>query len=342
MKHLFLLLLAVSLYSQERIELYTYGFFAPETLETILANRGNSQTVVALDIEKFRKKKINLGLKIDNEVSKWVFMNVPRSAGRKFRLDRLPKEKAILFMWEPPIRLRKMYSEKVQRCFSRIYTFRDDLVDGKTYFKLHYPVLQSMREQLPSFEERKFCTMIVGATSDKSRHHPNELYSKRIEAIRFFEEHHPEDFEYYGYNWDPQAFPSYRGEASDKHAVNQHYRFSICYENCRDVPGYITEKIFDCFAVGSIPVYWGANNVFDYIPKDCFVDRRDFADLEELYQFLKAMTKEEYLGYLSRIRAFLSSEQAQRFSHGVFEELLVGELERSPCLDSGCSTPETF
>lgn len=34
----------------------------------------------------------------------------------------------------------------------------------------------------------------------------------------------------------------------------KHY---FCFENVRDLPGYITEKIFDCFFAEYIPIYWG-------------------------------------------------------------------------------------
>jgi hypothetical protein len=60
------------------------------------------------------------------------------------------------------------------------------------------------------------------------------------------------------------------------------YKFSICYENARDTPGYITEKIFDCFFAGCVPIYWGANNITDHIPKECFIDKRDFEDYKVL------------------------------------------------------------
>ena len=48
----------------------------------------------------------------------------------------------------------------------------------------------------------------------------------------------------------------------------QHYRFYICYENTEGVEDYITEKIFDCFAAGFVPIYWGASNIEKYIPKN--------------------------------------------------------------------------
>lgn len=45
----------------------------------------------------------------------------------------------------------------------------------------------------------------------------------------------------------------------DKHAFLQQYKFNICPENS-DVNGYVTEKIFQAIAAGSIPVYWGCSN----------------------------------------------------------------------------------
>lgn len=164
--------------------------------------------------------------------------------------------------------------------------------------------------------------MIVGGTNDKSRLYPNQLYSERIKTIRFFEANEP-DFVFYGRNWNPTEYPSYRGNVEDKIAVNKNYKFTICYENCRDLPGYVTEKIFDCFAAGSIPVYWGACNITDYIPKDCFIDRRDFETLEKLYAFLKDMSKEEYESYLERIDSYLNSPESDLFSEENYRRIFL-------------------
>lgn len=38
------------------------------------------------------------------------------------------------------------------------------------------------------------------------------------------------------------------------------YRYSIAIENCK-VDGYFTEKLIDCFACKTIPIYWGSDNV---------------------------------------------------------------------------------
>ena len=74
-------------------------------------------------------------------------------------------------------------------------------------------------------------------------------------------------------------YPSYAGEISSKRAILEQYKFSICYENMSDMPGYITEKIFDCFFAGCVPIYLGASNMTDYIPGGTFIDKRKFSGL---------------------------------------------------------------
>lgn len=36
----------------------------------------------------------------------------------------------------------------------------------------------------------------------------------------------------------------------------KNYKFNICFENGSS-PGYITEKLFQAYAGGCIPIYWG-------------------------------------------------------------------------------------
>jgi hypothetical protein len=300
-----------------------------ECYTQVLKQRGYDAKVVVVDIREYKgalqKKKgffHKLLRKLDfrklelpDDVDKIVFFNISPDVARKYDLSKLPKEKLVLFMWEPKTVLRLMYLPRIRECFSRVYTWDDSLVDGKTHFKFHYPVWVPMIEEITPFEEKKLCTLV--ASNLKSRYE-HELYSERIEAIRFFEQRGEEGFEFYGRRWNPAEYKSYRGTIEDKIGTIKKYRFNICYENTKGAPGYITEKIFDCFAAGTIPIYWGASNVEEYIPKDCYIDRTAFSSLEDLYHFMKGMSKEEYNGYLSRIGAFLISDGAKRF---MFEQL---------------------
>lgn len=46
---------------------------------------------------------------------------------------------------------------------------------------------------------------------------------------------------------------------NDKISYLKQFRFNLCPENS-DSDGYVTEKIFDSFMAGCIPIYWGSNN----------------------------------------------------------------------------------
>ena len=43
---------------------------------------------------------------------------------------------------------------------------------------------------------------------------------------------------------------------ADKHKWLQDYKFNLCFENS-SYPGYLTEKLFDAYNAGCVPIYWG-------------------------------------------------------------------------------------
>jgi Glycosyltransferase family 10 (fucosyltransferase) C-term len=45
------------------------------------------------------------------------------------------------------------------------------------------------------------------------------------------------------------------------------YMFSFAIENIQ-ADGYFTERILDCFATGTIPIYWGDQTISDYFDED--------------------------------------------------------------------------
>ena len=62
-----------------------------------------------------------------------------------------------------------------------------------------------------------------------------------------------------------------KGQAwRDNAQLFHNYRFALVLEN-RKFDGYITEKIFNAFLSGSIPIYYGTEEVFDLFNADAFV-----------------------------------------------------------------------
>lgn len=105
-----------------------------------------------------------------------------------------------------------------------------------------------------------------------------------------------------------RQFRSYMGTVPDKDETLSHYRFCLCYENQLNRPGYMTEKIFDSFLTGTIPVYLGATNVDEYIPRDCFIWMKDIPDFAGLYDLMMSMTSDEFYKMQQAGQEFLDSE----------------------------------
>ena len=149
---------------------------------------------------------------------------------------------------------------------------------------------------------------------NKRSNNKNELYGLRQKIINFFETKKTDDFNFYGIFWPENKYKNYKGHIKTKLDVLKQYKFSFCFENTQNTPGYITEKIFDCFQAGCIPIYLGAKNIEQYIPKDCYINFNDFKNLDELYLFLKNFEENQWCNYYQKIANFLNSNQAQAFS----------------------------
>ncbi len=242
------------------------------------------------------------------------------------------KDKSFLLIFESELIRPDNWHVPAHQNFSKIFTWHDDFVDNIKYFKMNF-THTGQRKFLSFAERKKLCTLIAG---NKQVNHPLELYSHRKDVIRWFEKKHLHDFEFFGAGWDlynfrgpkfvrslnrilplrrllAETFPSWRGPIDSKLTALSQYKFSICYENAKDIPGYITEKILDSLAAGCIPVYWGAPNVSEYFPELCYVDRTRFVSYEDLYIYLTRMTAEEYAKRLEAIAQYLKTDQHKSF-----------------------------
>lgn len=246
-----------------------------------------------------------------------ISLQFPRNSVEQEALLQAQHAKKAAIILEPPIIFPAAYDKSRYALFDYVFTWHDGLVDGKKYRKIILPYsFTTITDTLPSFTERKFCTLINGS---KTYPHPEELYSARIKAINFLK------LEFYGAGWDKKKFPTYQGRVESKSAVLRQYKFCICFENIKNIPGYISEKIGDCFAAGCIPIYWGAANIEQFIPANCFIDMRTFAGnpkgfgpFKELARYLKQFDELQYTTMLQNIKNFVASDQVKLFSREFF------------------------
>jgi hypothetical protein len=116
----------------------------------------------------------------------------------------------------------------------------------------------------------------------------HQLHDKRREAFNYFL--YRDMLDLYGRGWGMGI-----EAAHDKLETIRDYRFALCFENCR-WPGYITEKIIDCFVAGTIPIYLGAPDIAEYIPEEFFIrGELGFEAIEEKISNLSPKRAEEMI-----------------------------------------------
>lgn len=258
--------------------------------------------------------------------------------------ERSDIKKSYLIIFESELIKPENWDTEKHSYFNKIFTWNDEYVDNKKYFKVNFSHKIPRNFRIDTLKRPGFCTLIA---CNKSNKHRNELYSERIKAVQWFEKNQPNDFEFYGINWNKFKkpferlnrykllqelftirFDSYKGVVISKFETMSKYKFAICYENAKGIPGYITEKIFDCFFAGTIPVYWGAPNVSDFIPENCFIDIRKYKNYDELYNYMKNMSEKEYTNYIRSIEEYVNSDKIYPFSAECFAEVILKNISQ--------------
>lgn len=272
----------------------------------------------------------------------FIFNGIPED---KDLLEKHRKSKMYLVRGECEVIKPENWDIKYHKYFYKIFTWNDDFIDNKRYYKLNFSNKIPSNFKIEFINKKKLCVAIVG---NKYSLHPNELYSERLKAILWFEKEHPNEFDFYGTGWDKKQYKSkllrkinginiiskitkprfktYRGAILNKKDILTKYKYSICFENAKGISGYITEKLFDCFFSGCIPIYLGAPNVTEHIPENIFIDMRNFRNYNMLYQYLKGMKESEYFEYLENIERFVNSDKIFPFSSDFYVETIVNEI----------------
>ena len=271
----------------------------------------------------------------------FLFFDMPEKKDPVFRYAKNSQKPMFLIVVENLYILPRNAEYGRYRDFKAVFTYDDTAVNRGIAEKLNY--VCSLRvpdtDAIP-YSNRKTAVMVSSLIKVK-KHKPQLCSYMRLKTIRFYEKFATDAFDLYGHTWDqglytfqdrPEIFRwfsfmkaykllprrrprCWRGMINGlKRDVIGGYRFVYCYENTTELPGYITEKIFDVMMAGSVPIYLGHASVSARIPKDCYIDRADFADDAQLYDFISRMPEERWQRYLDAARNFLESQAAYEFS----------------------------
>lgn len=139
------------------------------------------------------------------------------------------------------------------------------------------------------------------------------------------------------------------GPVADKLEFQKKHKFSIAFENTSH-PGYVTEKIIDSFAAGTIPIYWGDPRISETFNTGAFVNCHDYDSLDEVVEAVKMIDRDDALyrkmlhtpalqdgadtlsSLCSRLQSFLQHivdqplDEARRYSRDYWAVRYLGQL----------------
>ena len=261
-------------------------------------------------------------------------------------LRNIPRDKRALVLLEPAnVNPSLYYTSLLRDQFHTVFTWDLSLIrKNPAYSRINVPVGAEPRAYRDnpfrniSFADKRF---LVGVSMNRWSYMPQATYSVRKRAYHYFERAFPEQFDLYGLGWNAPCvgfekwfghprFSSWRGPIDGAWDAKVRkiaaYKFALCFENNASQPGYISEKITDCFCARCVPVYYGCKEAGDLIPRDAWIDLRDFRNFAELGVFLQSMDETRYNRYIAAIDRFMQSEQLDFFSTHHFYGVIADRL----------------
>ena len=204
-------------------------------------------------------------------------------------LDCAPKTQAtrkIAWLIEPPAICARSYDYIRHHSdqFDYILTYNRAITNSKT---LWYPLggcwipgdgdQRARRHAVGICEKHELVSIIVSDKTDTAGHRLRHAVVDR-----------------YGI---PAFGPRYQALEFKEDALID-FMFSVVIENsiCDD---YFSEKLVDCFAVGTIPIYWGTRNIGDYFDIDGMLV---FDNTDELDDIMHNLSPELYNSRLPHIK----------------------------------------
>lgn len=271
-----------------------------------------------------------------------VIMELPSSPDSVKELRRKsPRAKIIFMPVETPLGRRYIFNKANHAQFDAVLTYNPGLVDGKRYFPFYLPIADvSFRTFGESFASRKTACLVSTNPLLRLRtgfnvtragwrfslpdrwdyvFYSGALISAKRSLSRVFERFAKGALDIYGDGWAEASFACAKGRfASSKLELLKKYRFDICFENCINDCGYISEKIFDALYGDTVPVYLGNKSIQQHIPGECFIDARKFRNKKELVRFICECPESVWEEYRKAGRCFLDSPALEKFLPSAF------------------------
>lgn len=110
------------------------------------------------------------------------------------------------------------------------------------------------------------------------------------------------------------------GPVPDKLKFQQQYKFTIAFENAA-TNGYVTEKLIDAWAAGTIPIYWGSPVVGREFNAKAFINCHDYPNFEKVLERVREIDQNDDL-YQSIMTEPITDKQFESFQYAEADSIL--------------------
>lgn len=226
----------------------------------------------------------------------------------------------------------KTYKDK--KCLAS-FNSENSLNAGEWWLDYDYDTLMSLER--PVKQAHLACIMTYQPES-------NEMYAQRVKWLQSFSKYcsdNNKDLDVFGrpeerYNDDVAIKPFYRGslgknkpdgtKGEHTHGKNVliDYRHSIEID-VGPTKNYISERFYDAMLLWSMPIYFGSNNIEQYLPKNSFryVNILDLTESEKISTIVESNFREDNIEELARAREMLLNDyQVWAFAYNKLKSLI--------------------
>jgi hypothetical protein len=171
--------------------------------------------------------------------------------------------------------------KKYKNIYSKIFTYDEELIKlDPEFFEYCFPGSNypwTPRDEFGIHGKSKLVSFLSSNKNTCAGHSYRLDWANRLNGL----------VDFYGGVMGSQIIGgSHSYHHNKKTEALKDYMFSIVIENCK-IDTYFTEKVTDCFANGTIPVYFGTDNIGSIFDKDGIIVLNDNFDIsmltEELY-----------------------------------------------------------
>ena len=222
-----------------------------------------------------------------------------------------PRNRIIKYVREPMIKniLTHRFTYIHEKYFSKIFTSNPRNNDARQVKArpLVYHNTFRINPNLNLLNQKKFDISIISSTlqSLKGHRERTNFINKVLESESQLAKH------LFG--------KGRKNELLDKSEGLIPYRFSIAIENS-SINSWITEKFTDCILCETIPIYFGAPNISNFFPSDCYV----WLPIDDIDKSLEILGKLNFSEYKRRIHALKEAKAMISQKYSIFA--LVREI----------------